>query len=361
VRDDANQGIAIDQADHILLDGDDVANTGGSGVWIKHGTAVTVRGCTLANNATAGLVDTEYASDTQVVSSTVTGNGHDGQPYGGDGIELNGSGSSVRDSAISQNGDGAGFEHGIYVGATASGFTITGNRIGDNAGADIKAAGGPGVVAYNTLTTSRWGIVLSDNPAYVTVEYDLIQGRFQHGIFLTTGTTPARARLLNLTVEQTGRLTSSGDASAVFVASATQLLLRNDLLAYTNPDSLGSALFVNDASQLGALDSQTNWFAGTDASDRDLAWNGSRVDLAGWRARSHHDVASIDTPPPAFDASGRVGSANLGAGAGTPLGLPHDLVGTPLPTSVPPDIGTYQTPAAGVPARVRLAQRGAHA
>ena len=95
------------------------------------------------------------------------------------------------------------------------------------------------VIAYNTLGSGMWGLVLSDNSTLVTVEYNLVQGRFQHGIFLTTGTTAARARLLNNTVEQTGRLTSSGDASAVFVASAAQLLLRNasapnDLASTTN-------------------------------------------------------------------------------------------------------------------------------
>ena len=79
--------------------------------------------------------------------------------------------------------------------------------------AAIKATGGAGVIAYNTLGSSVWGLVLSDNSAFVTVEYNLVQGHFQHGIFLTTGTTAARARLLNDTVEQTGRLTSSGDAS----------------------------------------------------------------------------------------------------------------------------------------------------
>ena len=80
-----------------------------------------------------------------------------------------------------------------------------------------------------------FGVVLSDNPAPVTVQYNLIQGRFQHGVLLTTGHTAARARLWNNTVQQTGRSTRSGNASAVFVASATLLELRNNLFAYTNP------------------------------------------------------------------------------------------------------------------------------
>jgi hypothetical protein len=342
---DANQGIAIDNAQNIVLDHDLVMNAGGSGVWIKHAAAVTVTGCALVASARTGLFDSEFATGTRLLGSTIAGNGIDSEQFGGDGVELNGSGELVRSNTIAGNGDGIGFEHGIYVGATAAGYSILGNTIGGNAGADIKAAGGAGVIAYNTLSSGNWGLVLSDNSAFVTVEYNLVQGRFQHGIFLTTGTTPARARLLNNTVQQTGRLTASGDASAVFVASAAQLVLRNNILSYTNPDALGSAMFVNSAGLLGAFDSQTNWFSGTDSRGRDLAWNGSRVTFADWRRLSSHDLASIDSAPPAFDSSGRVVSANLGAGAGTPLGLSRDLLGTPLPAGASPDIGAYQTPA----------------
>jgi hypothetical protein len=345
VRANANQGVAIDNTQNVTLDHVTVTNNGGSGVWIKHGSGITVSRSTLVGSARAGLFDSEFASGTRLTDSTIVANGIDGQQYGGDGVDLNGSDETVRSSTIAGNGDGIGFEHGIYVGATASHYTITGNQIGANAGADIKATGGAGVIAYNTLTSGTWGLVFSDNSTLVTVEYNLVQGRFQHGIFLTTGTTPARVRLLNNTVQQTGRLTSSGDASAVFVASASQLVLRNNLLAYTNPDALGSALFVNSASLLASFDSQTNWFSSTDSRGRNLAWNGSRVTIADWRRLSSHDVASIDSAPPTFDPAGRVVSLNLGAGEGTMLGLSRDLVGTPLPVNAAPDIGAYQSPA----------------
>jgi len=344
VRANANQGVAIDNTQNVTLDRDTVANSGGTGVWIKHGSAITVTRCTLSDSARAGLFDSEFASGTKLSDSTIVANGIDGQRYGGDGVDLNGADESVRSNTIFGNGDGTGFEHGIYVGATAARYTIIGNQIGANAGADIKATGGAGVIAYNTLTSGNWGLVFSDNSTLVTVEYNLVQGRFQHGIFLTTGTTPARVRLLNNTVQQTGRLTASGDASAVFVASAAQLVLRNNLLSYTNADALGSALFVNSASLLASFDSQTNWFSSTDSRGWNLAWNGSRVTIADWRRLSSHDVASIDSAPPDFDASGRVVSPNLGAGAGTMLGLSRDLVGTPLPANAAPDIGAYQVP-----------------
>jgi Right handed beta helix region len=340
----ANQGVALDNAQNVTLDHDTVTNNGGIGVWIKHGSGTTVSRCMLVGSARAGLFDSEFASGTKLSDSTIVGNGIDGQRYGGDGVDLNGSDESVRSNTITGNGDGIGFEHGIYIGATAAHYTITGNQIGANAGADIKATGGAGVIAYNTLTSGTWGLVFSDNSTLVTVEYNLVQGRFQHGIFLTTGTTPARVRLLNNTVQQTGRLTSSGDASAVFVASASQLVLRNNLLSYTNPDALGSALFVNSASLLASFDSQTNWFSATDSRGRNLAWNGSRVTIADWRRLSNHDVASIDSAPPTFDTAGRVASLNVGASEGTMLGLGRDLVGTPLPANAAPDIGAYQSP-----------------
>jgi hypothetical protein len=344
VRASATQGIALDDARSVTLDGDVVTNSGGVGVWIKHGSAISVRRCRLIGSARAGLYDSRYATGTVVRDSTISRNGIDGRRYNGDGIELNGAHATVQGSSITGNGDGAGFEHGIYVGHTSAGFVITGNRISGNAGADIKVTGSAGMISYNRLGSGLYGIVFSDQRGLVTAEYNLVQGRFQHAIFLTTGDTPARARLWNNTVRQTGRSTGAGDASAVFVASAAQLVLRNNLLTYSAADALGSALFVNDAGLLGSLDSQTNWFSSTDARGRHLAWNGSRVSLANWRTRSLQDGASIDSPPPRFGANGQVTSENLGAGAGTRLGLPHDLVGANTPMSGPPAIGAFESP-----------------
>ena len=129
-----------------------------------------------------------------------------------------------------------------------------------------------------------FGLVISDNPAFVTAEYNLIQGRFQHGILVTTGTTAARAQLWNNTVQQTGRSTSSGNASAVFVVSAAQLEVRNNLFAYTNPDLLGSAFLLNDQTLVGSFVADTNWYASPDPNQLRVAWNGARVTFAKWRS-----------------------------------------------------------------------------
>jgi hypothetical protein len=161
----------------------------------------------------------------------------------------------------------------------------------------VKAAGGPGTVRANTIDAVRFGIVLSDNPSAVTVEHNAIGGTAQHLVFLTTGTTPANARLDGNTIVQSGRDGDSGDASTVFVNAAVALELRDNLICYANPDALGVALWVNDASRLGRLTADTNRYCATDARDRDFAWNGSRTTLAGWRAASGQDAHSVDSGP----------------------------------------------------------------
>jgi hypothetical protein len=336
VRASAPQAIWVDGASRILIDRATVANDRGVGVQIKSGTSVTVTRSRLINNARAGLFDTTLSG------SLVANNGHDGERFNGDGVELNSTGATVTGNRIVRNGDSVGFEHGIYAGHAARDYTIEGNTIGGNAGADVKASGGPAVVARNRLGSGLFGVVLSDNPAPVIVEYNLIQGRFQHAILLTTGSTAARARLWNNTIRQTGRSTRSGNASAVFVGSAALLDLRNNLIAYTNADALGTAVMINDRSRLGTFLSSTNWYASTDGASRRLAWNGSRVTFRQWRALTGQDAASIDSRPPSFASSGRVASRNMGAARGTRLGLERDFAGTALDPQKAPDIGAFQ-------------------
>jgi hypothetical protein len=342
---DAPQGIWVDGASRILVGRCAVTNRAGVGIQIKSGSGVTVGQSRLLDSARAGLLDMNDAHATTLSGSIVSGNGHDGRKYDGDGVEINSSGALVTGNRISGNGDSVGFEHGIYAGSAARDYTIVGNSIAGNAGADIKAAGGPALVTGNRLGSSLFGIVVSDNPVVVTVQYNLIQGRFQHGVLVTTGRHgPARARLWNNTVEQSGRLTGSGDASAVFVVSAALLALRNNLLAYTNPDGLGQAVMINSRALVGTFTASANWYANTDPAKRRVAWNGSPVTLGQWRRLSGQDATSIASPSPRFAASGRVLSRNIGARRGMRLGLVRDYAGTRLDRRARPDIGAYQRP-----------------
>ena len=342
IRGGASQGVWIENAPRTSLTRLVINANPGAGIQVKGTPGLTVDLSQITGNGRAGILELAGTSGARYTANTVSGNGIGVGTYGGDGIQLGGTGALVSGNTITGNGDPGPYEHGIYTAAASSGWTIQLNRLADNGGANIKAAGGAGVVRRNRLTNGRYGIVLSDNPVAVTVEHNVIDGRAQHLVFLTAGSTSARARMWANTIVQTGRSTTSGDASAVFVNAAAALEVRDNLLCYTNPDALGVALWVNDTTRLGSLASDTNWSCGTDASTRSFAWNGSRTTLAGWRTKSGQDARSLDSSPPAFDGDLRVISTNLGAGRGDALGLVEDYVGTPLPAAGSVDIGAYQ-------------------
>ncbi len=344
VRASAPQAIWVDDASRILIDRTTVANDRGVGVQIKAGNAVTVARSRLINNARAGLFDMTPARGTTLSGSLVRSNGRDGQRYNGDGVELNSTGATVNGNRITRNGDGVGFEHGIYAGSSARSYTISGNTIGDNAGADIKAvrrAGGSwratgssrGSSASSSPTTRRPSpcSTTSSRAASSTASCSPRTGRRRAR---GSGTTPC-SRPAARRAAATPRRCSS--------LSAAQLELRNNLIAYTNADALGAALMINDRSRLGSFLSSTNWYASTDRARRRLAWNGSRVTFGQWRNLTGQDASSIDSPPPRFAASGRVASAQHGRRprhAPRPRARLH-RAGRSIPAR-PPDIGAFQ-------------------
>lgn len=337
----AAQGIWMQGGARVQLTGLEVVGNAGTGITIKGTAAAVVQDSTIADNGSAGALELAGTSGARYASNDIHGNGGAAATYNGDGLQLGGTGATVVGNVVSGNGSSV-YEHGIYTGAASGGWTIADNTLSGNMGSNIKAAGGPGTIVRNRVTDGRYGLTLSDNPATVTVEHNVIDGRAQHLVFLTSGATAARARLWANTVVQTGRSTSSGDASAVFVNAATSLELRDNLLAYAGADDLGVALWVNDPSRLGSLVADTNWLTARDGGSRHLAWAGSRVTLAGWRAASGQDARSLSSWAPQFDPERRVTSTNWGAGRGDQLGLAADFAGTPLPASGPVDIGAYQ-------------------
>ena len=162
------------------------------------------------------------------------------------------------DNKMTGNGDGVGFEHGIYVGATADNYTIARNQIGANAGADVKAAGGPGLVADNRLTSSMFGLVISDNPAVV---HSAVQPR--------PGQLPARdpdhdgrdARTC-AALEQhrpaDGALDRERQRVAVFIVSAAQLEAREQHLRVHERRPARSAFLLNDQTLVDLARAGTN-------------------------------------------------------------------------------------------------------
>jgi hypothetical protein len=337
----ASQGVYVDSASDVQLSSLTVTGNGGHGVQLR-AIASSVTGSTISANRMAGIFELPGSSGNLYASNTISGNGKDGNPYSGDGIQLNGAGATVSGNTITDNGDPGLYEHGIYASASSSGYLIESNTLSGNAASDVKAAGSGGTIRYNRLADSRLGLIFSDNGTPVSAYENVIAGRFQHAVFFTSDKSAAQARLWNNTIVQTGRLTTSGDASAVFVNSAALADIRNNLICYSNPDNLGVGLWLNDASLVGSLVSDTNWICSADPKQRSFAWNGSRATLTAWQKSSGQDAHSLSTSPAAFDAAYRVTSANVGASRGQPLGLTRDYAGTPLPASGL-DIGAYQS------------------
>ena len=336
------QGVWVSGTQRVGLDRLSVRGNGGPGIQIRDSAAVTVSRSAIAGNGGAGIFETIGCSDGRYLSNEITANGINGAPYSGDGIQLGGVRAHVAGNTIAGNGDPGPYEHGIYAAASAGDYLIESNVLSGNAGSDVKAAGSGGVVRYNRLGGGRLGIVFSDNATPVLAYYNVISGRYQHAVFLTTGTTAAQAKLWNNTIVVTGRSSDSGDASAVFVNSAASVDLRNNVVAYTNRDGLGAAVYVRDATQTGVFTSDHNWFSTLDKKGRHLVWNGARVTLSWWKANGL-DAHSLASTPPTFDSSMRILSKNLGRKRGQDLGLVRDYAGTPVPPGTAPDIGAYQT------------------
>jgi parallel beta helix pectate lyase-like protein len=336
----AGQGLFVDNSSGVTLTRLAVTGNGAQGIQVR-ASALTVSDSTIARNGLAGISELAGSAGNVYRDNTITENGKDGTPYNGDGIQLNGVAATVSGNTITGNGDPGVYEHGIYAGPRSSDYLIESNMLSRNAASDIKSAGSGGTVRYNRLEDSRLGLVLSDNAGPVSAYYNLIVGKFQHAVFFTSGTEAARAHLWDNTIVQTGRLTSGGDASAVFIASAALADLKNNLICYTSPDHLGVALFVADMSR-ARLVSNTNWLCGTDAYGRTVALNGTRTTLRRWVGSTGQDTRSLSTRPGTFDRDFHVTSTNFGAHSGQRLGLERDYAGVNLSARTP-DIGAYQS------------------
>src|SRR5205823_12490342 len=105
------------------------------------------------------------------------------------------------------------------------------------------------------------------------------------------------------------------------------------------PADRGVAISVAELARTNLV-SNTNWLCGRD-DGRNLALNGKRTNVSGWRNATGQDTRSVSTVPPTFDHDFHVVSRNFGAGLGQALGFERDFVGVPVAARAP-DVGAYQ-------------------
>lgn len=286
----ASQAVWIESTQDVTLDGVTVTASPGVGVELKHTAGTTIQHATLTANGSAGVLELAGTTGTRILANDIERNGIGHATYNGDGIQLGGTGALVSGNTLVRNGDPGPYEHGVYTAAAATGWTLSDNTISDSGGADIKAQGS-GTVAGNRLTNGMYGLVLASNPAPVQVTGNTLSGRAQHLVFLTDG---ARAALSSDTIRQSGRSTSSGEASAIFVKAAGSLSVSHTTACYDNADDLGVGLWINAAAAVGSLSLSGNTYCSHDARGRSTAYNGSRVAPATWVAATA-DATSLFT------------------------------------------------------------------
>jgi parallel beta-helix repeat protein len=344
VRGASSQGVWVSGSSGITLSSLTVADNPGHGVQIKNSSGVAVTGSVIENNGMAGIFEATGTTGGTYMGDVIAENGINGDPYNGDGIQLNGSGAVIEGNTITGNGDPGPYEHGIYAGPIATGYLIEGNTLNGNAGSNVKAAGS-GIVRYNDIQGGRMGVVLVDNTGNgVSVYYNLIHGQFQHPVFLTTDHIGAAiARLWNNTIVSDGRTsTSTGDTSAVYINYSSSLDMRNNVICYRGSDGSGVAVRVPDRTRAGGFTSDYNWFCTPDRYSRHFTVGSRRMTLAKWRQYMGQDRDSFASGPLNFSSELRLPPDKWGTALGTPLGLIRDYVGTPVPATGRPTMGAYQ-------------------
>jgi hypothetical protein len=233
------QGVYADNADGLSLTHLSVSGNGGQGIQIR-GRAITVSDSDISANGLAGISELSGSGNNLYSDNTISGNGKDGQPFNGDGIQLNGTAARILANTIANNGDPGIYEHGIYAGSTASDYLIEANTLTGNAASDIKAAGSNGTIRNNQLGDSRFGLVFSDNAKPVSAYQNLIVGTFQHAVFFTTGTTPAKAHLWNNTIVQAITTSSHPAPAAIYIKAAALADIKNNRICYANSGATSS-------------------------------------------------------------------------------------------------------------------------
>jgi hypothetical protein len=140
-----------------------------AGVYVNNATGVILRKSVIHDCKLRGIGD--FATGSKFLNLVVSNNGHDGQPYNGDGILIQSQKAEVGWCVIAGNGDSPDYEHGIYVAGVARDVWIHDSVLTGNSCSGIKAAG-TGLIERCSITGSPLGIVFdSDQPADMTIQH----------------------------------------------------------------------------------------------------------------------------------------------------------------------------------------------
>jgi hypothetical protein len=157
------------------------------GLQARNTTDLTVQSSAFTANHAAGIQELGGVLRGHYLHDRITDNGHDGAPYNGDGLQLDGTGALISDCDITSNGDNALYEHGIYASTTALGYTIETSRFSGNAATNVKAEGS-GTVRANQFGSARLGMFVDKNTAPgVQVSANTFSGTFDRAIQTSTG------------------------------------------------------------------------------------------------------------------------------------------------------------------------------
>jgi hypothetical protein len=304
------------------------------GMQLKSSSDVTVQRSTLSANLGAGIMELGAVQRGRYLRDRITGNGHDGAPYNGDGLQLDGSGALISNCDITGNGDNARYEHGIYASAKARGYTIERSRLSGNAASNIKAQGA-GTVRYSLIGSALLGMYVDrSSGSGVWLYYNVLTGSFQHAVQTGAG---ARLALTNNTVNVLP-VSGPGDHAAVQVARAKSVTLRNNIISNRNRSA---AVAVGAGVRARALRADYNQYASADLA-KVTAWHNQSMSLAQWRKATRVDARSASSKPPRFGGMGRVLAPVKWRPLGQRVNLRWDFGGRALPRKGRPAAGARE-------------------
>ncbi|WP_250279283.1 right-handed parallel beta-helix repeat-containing protein [Frankia sp. Cppng1_Ct_nod] len=328
------QGVWLQNTDNITLTNVSIIGNQGRGMQTKDTRGTQLKNSSVTGNMKTGVQELGGGTGGIYDQDFISGNGRDGEPYNGDGIQLDSAGSIVRNCTITDNGDHPMYEHGIYTSVTATGFLIESNMITGNAATAVKAEGS-GTIRYNTLgQMGNAGLYASRQAgAGLSVYYNVIMGSFAAGVSVASG---GHVLLSNNSIINT-RASGGGQPAGVLVDAHAAVRLRNNIMSVAHP--IGRAIVIPTGTGV-TIDSDHNWLA-VPGAKLPAVWNGRSVSLPEWTAAGGQDAHSVVSVPPTFGADGQVLSVNHGVGIGEPLGLTRDIRGVSIPATSP-DAGAYQ-------------------